>query len=67
MVDPFGLRIYHEYVSWAMGSGFKWVRYSRRGDYLNIWSLRQPHYIQGVMNRECANRFERWYKWMKGE
>lgn len=65
MEQSFGLRIYHEYVAWAMFTGFKWVRYSRRGDRLCIWSLKMPSYTRAVMNKECADQFERWYNWMK--
>ena len=63
--QSFELRVYHEYVAHSMRSGFKWMRYSRRGDYLTIWNLRMPNYKMSVISAECANRFERWYKWMR--
>ncbi len=66
MKETFGMRVYHEYVAWAMRSGFKWIRFSREGNYLTIWSLRMQHYQQSVVDKECADRFENWYNWMKG-
>ncbi len=63
--QTFGLRVYHEYVAWAMKSGFKWVRYSRRRDMLTVWNLKTPNYHQCVSSAECADRFERWYNWMR--
>jgi len=61
----FGLRVYHEYVAWAMLTGFKWVRYRREGDYLSVWNLKTPFGSMSVVDKECADRFERWYNWMR--
>ena len=67
MEQTFGMRVYHEFVAWAMQSGFKWVRYSRNGEDLHVWNLKAPYYIKGVVDSECAIRFERWYNWMLGD
>lgn len=66
--DPrsFGLRMYHRYVAQSMIQGFKWVRYGRNFDTLWIYDLRNyPGVRSSVTDRECADRYERWYKWMK--
>ena len=62
--QSFGLQIYHEYVVYSMRSGFKWMRYNRRGSSLTIWNLKMPKLRMSVVSSECANHFERWYKWM---
>jgi len=60
-----GLQIYHRYVASSMANGFKWVRYERNSDTLTIIDLRESGIIRSVTNKECAERYERWYRWMK--
>ena len=65
--DPrtWGMKIYHEYVAQSMAQGFKWIKYERDGDTLTIFDLRNSGISSSVMDRECADRYERWYQWMK--
>ena len=64
--ETFGMRTYHQYVGESMRRGLKWMRYKRKGEQLSIIDLRLRIYaISTVNNQECADRYERWYKWMK--
>ncbi len=62
-----GLRMYHRYVAQSMSQVFKWVRYERRRNTLTIFDLRNPGILSSITDRECADRYERWYLWMKSQ
>lgn len=60
------LMTYHRFVGKSMIQGFKWTRYKRSGNHISIYSLANHYGAQfSVISKECADRYERWYKWMK--
>jgi len=64
----FKLSIYHEFVASTMLRGFRWARMHREKDGgVTIWNLRCPGISQNVPNKEVGDRYEKWFKWMKGE
>ena len=60
----FTLEVYHSFVAETMRNGFHWARYKREGDAISIFNLTCPHICRGVVNREIADKYERWFKWM---
>jgi len=67
--DPrsWDLMVYHMYVADSLSQGFKWIRYERIKNTLTLVDLRKSGIRRSVTSKEAADRYERWYKWMKSK
>ena len=63
--ESFEIRTYHQFVAWSLSHGFKWTRYTRKGDYLTITNLKICGGSIASCEKGIADRYERWFKWMK--
>jgi hypothetical protein len=61
----FEIETYRKLVAFCLEHGFKYSHYERKGDYLTVFNDTIPGSRISTPYKNVADRFERWFKWMK--